>query len=161
MNCKRVFNFKGTLSVFSSDHSCNDDNPRFSTVSVKPCSVSLIVFLGSKVFYSDNSYKFFCSRNAQLSLFFRETTIENYLKTLIILFILNQTELSRHIRHSNICTECHLTLYFFHDPWFSRNKLFQRLRKKEEMKIKMRPLRVKIRKPYRPQYKDTGMGEGR
>ena len=26
------------------------------------------------------------------------------------------------------------------------------------MKIKMRPLRVKIRKPYRPQYKDTGMG---
>jgi len=55
----------------SSDPSCKDGNARFTTVPLNWSKMLKIVFLGLEVFVSDNSYVFYCSRNA------RVTFIEN------------------------------------------------------------------------------------
>ena len=50
-----------------SDPSCKDGNARFTTVPFNSSKLLKIVFLGLEVFVSDNSYVFYCSRNAQVT----------------------------------------------------------------------------------------------
>ncbi len=63
--------WKGTVRVISSYPPCKDGNARFTTVPLNWSKMLKIVFLGLEVFVSDNSYVFYCSRNA------RVTFIEN------------------------------------------------------------------------------------
>ena len=70
---------KGTVSVILSDPPCTDGIARLTMVPMKLFRIDyvkdIVVFLGLKVFHSNNSNMFSCSRNAQVP-FCRETTIE-------------------------------------------------------------------------------------
>ena len=62
---------KGTVSVISSDPPCKAGHTWFTTLPLKPFSFNnvedIVVFLGLKVFVSENSYMFACSRNAPVT----------------------------------------------------------------------------------------------
>jgi len=58
-----IYLFKGTVSIISSDPECKDGIVQSTVVPLKPFSdqyCGIVVFLGFKVFKSDNSYLISC-----------------------------------------------------------------------------------------------------
>ena len=58
--------FSTNKCVFLINSPRKDDNARFTTVSIINNVEHIIVFIGFKVFDSDDFYMYFCSRNAQV-----------------------------------------------------------------------------------------------
>ena len=59
--------FSTNKCVFLINSPRKDDNARFTTVSIINNVEHIIVFIGFKVFDSDDFYMYFCSRNAQVT----------------------------------------------------------------------------------------------
>ena len=77
---------KGRIS--RSNPSCKDDNTRYTTVLFKQlCLIKnvedIVVFLGLKVFNSDNFYTFSCNRNARVT-FVKNPQWKIFMKNILI-----------------------------------------------------------------------------